>query len=284
MNPLVSRWTLGRCTAALLACLPVAARAQHVHLNAGARSPDPGSPLYFANGDSFTTNSGRVISLAKAESGPYAGFFTQAGLTLTALASTSSNGGPAFGHAAPGAHLELVVLGVQGPAGGALGFWDSDGESDAQALTFSVPVGETAGQQRFRLSENDGSPGSDPYGHVHGRRFTTDHPGLYAVTVQLIDTSANGVNGAPLHPPSDPFSFYLQAGVSIARLELLPGGARVTFATQTGRRYFLERTSRPTDSTSWTTEVGPLEGNDHLQTLEISGSTGIADFYRLRVE
>jgi hypothetical protein len=240
--------------------------AQHAHLNAGAVGSTAGTPLSFANGDLFVTNSGYFLPLKAATNGPYAGFY-QGSLTLTALPATGDNGGPTFAHAAPGAHLEAEIASLSGPTGGAFGFWDSDGEEDATELTFSVPVGETAGQRRFTLSQNDGSPEADPFGHVHGRRFTATLPGLYVVGFRLVDTSAHGPGGGPLHPASSLFPMYLQAGTTIAGIEQEPAGWFITFAAEKGRTYQLQQASQLSPQAEWQTVGEPLVGAGKLERV-----------------
>jgi hypothetical protein len=74
---------------------------------------------------------------------------------------------------------------------------------DATEITFTVPVGTTAGTNRFALSENDGTAGADPYGHIHGRMFSATVPGWYVAGFRLVDTGRNGPGGGPRHAPSD---------------------------------------------------------------------------------
>src|SRR6185436_17749901 len=73
------------------------------------------------------------------------------------------------------------VVSVAGPPGGSFAFWEGDGESDLGAITFSVPVGTTHATHYLVISENHGEPGADPYGHIHGREFTTSAAGTYIV-------------------------------------------------------------------------------------------------------
>src|SRR5205085_8776513 len=108
-------------------------------------------------------------------------------LTFSALAGTEVNGGPIPGHAAFGSKLAIQVVSADGPAGGSFAFWEGDGESDLGAITFSLPVGATNGTNSFVVSENNGVPGTDPYGHIHGREFTTSSAGTYLVGFRVID-------------------------------------------------------------------------------------------------
>jgi hypothetical protein len=193
----------------LLLAVP-AARAQHAHLNTGADSADPfdplpGDKLFFANGNIFVASSGYVKDLTWQSSGTYTGTFGGS-ITFTALPSTVDNGGPASYHAHDGAHIEVRLVSVTGPAGGSFSFW----ESGSLAPTFTLSSGATGGTGQWNLSENDGSFGSDPFGHVHGRMFTADTAGLYTVTFQLFDTSiSNG--GLAWHAPSDLFQINFNA-------------------------------------------------------------------------
>jgi hypothetical protein len=254
---------------------------QHAHLNAGAMGSLPGNPLYFANGDAFATNSGWFLPLRWTTNEVYAGYHLGS-LTLTALASTPDNGGPSVGHAAPGANIEARIVSLEGPVGGAWAFWDSDGSEDAPALTFSVPVGETHGTGAFRLSENDGAAGADPYGHVHGRKFTATLPGLYTVGIQLFDISENGNGGGPLHPPSNVLRVYMQAGVTIAGIEVQSGAVAVRFAAETGLTYRVQRATSPQGP--WSAATEGVLGAGRVVTAPVSLSGGAAEFFRLSVE
>ncbi len=254
-------------------------QAQHAHLNAGALQPAAGSPLYFANGASFLTNSGYALPLKLATNGAFAGYY-RGTLTFTALASTENFGGPTFGHAAPGAHLQLQVEQVHGPAGGAFLFWESQEGELGTELTFSVPVGETQGGSGFDLSENDGSPLVDPYGHIHGRSFGATQPGLYVVSFRIRDTSANGLNGGSLHPNSELFPMYVQAGVTIDSIQVRSETVRLTFAAIRNARYQVE--SATDTAGPWSASGDVVIGTDHLESVILSSTD--RQFYRLRVE
>jgi len=259
--------------------------AQHLHLNAGAIDSTPGNRLYFVNGFNFITNSGYFLSLKAETNGPYAGYH-QAPLTLTALPATGDNGGPAFGHAALGTRIEATIVSVSGPAGGEFGFWESDGEEDATTIALSVPVGETAGTRHFTLSQTDGAPGSDPAGHVHGRRFSATLPGLYVVGFRLKDTGGNGPGGGPIHPESEVFPVYVQAGVTVGTVQIEEGSALLTFAAEKARTYWIERATRfPAISASdWQVVAGPLVGAGKLESIRDLPTTETVAFFRLRME
>jgi hypothetical protein len=113
------------------------------------------------------------------------------------LAATAGYEGPVPGAPALGALIFAQIVSVEGPVGGAFAFWDTG----ATSPTISVPVG-SANTNLHRISENDGSPGSDPYGHIHGQQLTATRPGLYTVAFRAFDLSTNGAGGGPIHLPS----------------------------------------------------------------------------------
>src|SRR6185295_7256922 len=121
-------------------------------------------------------------------------------------------GGPVAGHAAFGLRLAVQVVSVQGPPGGSFAFWEGDGESDLGTITFSVPVGTTNGTNYLIISQNSGEPGADPYGHIHGREFTSSAQGIYTVGFRVIDASTNGLGSGPIQAPSDVLPVKFQAG------------------------------------------------------------------------
>lgn len=238
-----------------------------------------GSPLYFANGFNFLTNSGYAQPLKLETNGPFAGNF-RGSITFTSLPATENYGGPAFGHAAMGAHLELRVESLKGPPGGTFLFFENEEGELGTAITFSVPVGERSGTHQFALSENDGSADSDPFGHIHGRSFGATAAGLYEVGFRILDTSTLGKGGTPLHPISDPYSMYFQAGVSVAWIELREAGVAVTFAAMKNGRYQVE--SATDLDGPWTSVGDVVVGRDHLETV-VAPVLDTA-FFRLRAE
>jgi hypothetical protein len=269
-----------------LAGVALPALAQHAHVNAGARTAATGSPLFFANGGAFDAASGYLVHLAPTRHPVYGPIFFGGGaLTFTSLPALLDNGGPSLFAAQPGAHLVAVLETLAGPAGGALSFWDSfDGFFDATEITFTVPVGTSAGTHRFALSENDGSAGADPYGHIHGRKFSATLPGWYVLGIRLVDTGTNGPGGQPLHAPSDLTYFGFQAGVTIA--DVTPGEdrLRLRFGTEVDRTYFVESSPSLGADASWTTVAGPVAGTGRLESVEVAGVPGAVAFHRLRVE
>lgn len=256
--------------------------AQHIHINAGAGNTTQNAQLYFVNGNVYGTNAGYVVYLTYTNGGPFSNQYQGAGLTFTALASTSDNGGPAFGHAAEGAYLELQFVSVSGPLNGAFSVWSQDEGNPAISYPlFTIPVGTTNGTNRFALSESDGSPGSDPYGHIHGRTFTASTPGLYTLGCKILDSSANGVDGGPIHTPSDIYYLYFQAGLTISSTSKKPDSFTATFGTKLGATYYAESSSDAT-ATNWTTFAGPFTGNNLLQTVTKANTDTANIFLRIR--
>ncbi len=255
--------------------------AAHAHVNAGAIESRPGAALYFVNGDRFAAESGYVLPMNRSATPPHAGLY-RGEITFTALAATSSYGGPAFGHAAPGARVEMVVEELTGPAGGRFGFWEGGGEEDeGMTMTFDVPVGTTGGTQRFHLSESTGEAGDDPFGHVHGRVYTVTEPGLYRVGFRLIDTSTQGAGGGPVQAASGLFEMNLQAGVTLAGIRFVDGAWRVGFAGLAGFAYQLEASGELGTGARWES-VGPaVPGDDRMHEIAVDAGDGTR-FFRLR--
>lgn len=182
--------------------------AQHGHLNSGALGKNQGDALSFLNGSNFASSSGYTKVLNGATSGTYAGFY-EGGITFTSvhgLSGTDSQGIPYVADpnsAALGSFVQVGIVSVTGPAGGSFQFW----EEGATSPTFNYTVGYNSGTPDLvalsDASNGAGAPGGDPFGHLHGRRFTTTTPGEYTVGFRLFDTSVNGTGGGPIQGPSD---------------------------------------------------------------------------------
>lgn len=279
----------GAIVALLLCFLRVdVARAQvlqHFHVTAGAVSATAGSQLRFTDADSFLAESRYVAYMPKITNSllPAVGYY-QGGPTFTAAA----NDGSAESPAAAGARIGLKIIAVAGPSGGHWSFWETAGNEEyGSSITFSYASGTTNGTNIIILSENNGQAGADPYGHIHGRAFTADVPGLYTVWTQLVDVSRNGPGGGPLHAPSQLYRYYFQAGTTISGVVQTNGSTVVTFGTQlsnVARRYsyYLEAHSALDVDLPWTTVAGPVLGDNRLQTLS-EPITEPQRFYRLRV-
>lgn len=191
-----------------LVLLASPALAQHGHLNSGAVGKNQGDALSFLNGAAFAAESGYTKVLNGSTSGTYAGYY-EGGITLTvvhALSGTDSQGIPYVANPsspAPGSLIQVGIVSVTGPAGSSFQFW----EDGATAPTFSYNSGFTTSTPDLVMlsdvSLGAGTAGGDPYGHLHGRRFTASSPGEYSIGFQLFDTSVNGVGGGPIHAPSE---------------------------------------------------------------------------------
>jgi hypothetical protein len=264
----------------VLVVLPGALQAQHIHVNAGAFNPAQGAQLYFPNGSTYDTSAGYDVYLTFTNGGSFSNLYQGVGVSFTALASTLDNGGPAFGHAMEGAFLQLQFVSMSGPAGGGFGVWMQDaGNPGSSQLLFTLPVGTANGTNLLALSESDGSPGADPYGHIHGRTFTATKPGLYTLGCRVLDTSSNGVGGGPIHTPSELSFFYFQAGLTISSWEMSSNSFALAFGTTAGKTYYVESSPGLTVP-NWTRFAGPFTGNNHLQTA-VTNSTATQLFFRL---
>lgn len=267
--------------AGVLLAWPGVLRAQHIHVNAGASNTTQNAQLYFLNGNTYNTSAAYDVYLSFTNGGSFSNLYQGAGVTFTALASTPDNGGPAFGHAANGAFLQLEFVSVSGPEDGVLGVWAQQvGNPGTSSLLFSLPVGTTNGTNRLALSDNDGSPGSDPYGHIHGRTYAATKPGLYTLGCRILDTSSNGAGGGPIHSPSALYYFYFQAGLTISSWTRNSNSFALTFGTTAGKTYYVE-SSPSVPTTNWTTFAGPFTGNNKLRSVT-NISTAPTLFFRLR--
>jgi len=173
--------------------------AQHGHLNAGAASQSQNSQLVWANGAAFAAESGYVQPMGLATSGRYNGLYNS-GPTFTALSMTNA-GGPAAG-----SFLTAEIVSVAGPAGAMFSWWEGVDQGGGSSPVFSILTGGTGLSYQFALSDASlgaGVAGQDPFGHLHGRRFTTTMEGLYTVGFRVLDTSVNGTGGGPIHLASD---------------------------------------------------------------------------------
>ena len=251
------------------------------HIYAGALGTNQNGKCYFSNGGGFdATLSSYALPQILHTNGLNAGYFRGDALTFSALAATPVNGGPVAGCAAFGSRLAVQVVSVAGPSGGSFAFWEGDGESDLGNITFSVPVGTTNGTDYLVISENNGKPGADPYGHIHGREFTTSAPGTYLVGFRAIDISTNGVNGGPIQSPSDVLLVRFQAGLRIEDIQTFTNRVTVSFRSPPGISNVLEVTSSLT-SGNWQPAAAPLRGNNGLQSFTDTNASTVKHFYRI---
>jgi hypothetical protein len=262
-----------------LALVPHGAlRAQHAHLNAGAAGTQQNDPLIWANGADFAVASSYVKTLDHTNAGRYAGYFQQ-NITLTSLPATAAHAGPDPAAAALGAVLQCRISCLQAPPGGSFGFW----EAGATVPTISLAAGQTS-STLWRLSENDGAPGSDPYGHIHGRRFTATQPGVYKIGFTAVDTSTNGASGGPIHTPSAELAIWFQAGVCLSSVEpdLEEGHVHVRFGATAGFTWQLETASELGPAARWLPAGGPVTGADVFIEFTDDMPPGERRFYRVK--
>jgi hypothetical protein len=266
----------------------------HDHMPCGATSNAPGAMLeYVPSAADYTTNSGLVFNLAAGTNAPYLGYYYTADQVFTALAATLNNGGPDPGCAALGVYVQVKLLSVRGPAGASFGFWETTTDGvDATNLTWSVPVPFYNGTNLIHVSESDGSPGSDPYGHLHGRIYSVTKPGFYVATWQFVDTSTNGSNGGPVDLPAAPFSTYYQAGLTIASIGVDTNGVEVTFACPSLQpddlstppaNYTLLTSPTLGPNAMWQPVGSVIVGDDTLHTVTVP-QTNSAAFFRLSAQ
>ena len=190
----------------------------------------------------------------------------------------------------------MKLLGVEGPAGASFGFWETagqgeDGEGvDGTNLTWSVPVPYHNGTNLIYVSESDGSPGSDPYGHLHGRVYSVTKPGFYKATWQFVDTSTNGPGGGPVDLPSAPFATYYQAGLTIAGITDETNSVNVIFAAPSDQpddlstpptNYTLESSATLGADAAWSQIGNVIVGDDTLHTVTLLKTNHQRTFFRL---
>lgn len=252
------------------------------HIYAGAVGTNQNDKLHFSNGSAFDAGlSSYSFPQVFRTNGLNTGHHRGDVITFTSLAALPENGGPISGHAAFGAQLMVQVVSVEGPPGGSFAFWEGDGESSLGNITFSVPVGTTNGANHLIISENGGAPDTDPYGHIHGRAFTTSLPGTYIVGFRLIDISSNGAGGGPMHTPSDVLLVRFQAGLKIETMQTFTNRVTVSFRAAPGISNRLEAITA-LGSTNWIPVAPPLRGNNSLQTFTDTNAPSGNRYYRLR--
>jgi hypothetical protein len=268
-----------RFTSLLLAVLTLALVGEsvvaqdHGHLNIGAMGTNQNDQLIFENGGIFETGYGYVKTLIYTNAFRYAGYY-QGNITLTGLAATPDHLGPVPNAAALGSQLYAQLVSVDGPTGGEFAFW----ESGATTPTVSLATG-TTGTNLWRVSENDGSPGSDPYGHIHGRRFTATKPGIYTVGFRALDLSSNGAGSGPIHSPSDVLKVFFQADINMASVTRTGNVATVIFGGMANWDFTLQCSTNLSPK-NWF-DVGSTPGADALQTITDSEATNAMRSYRV---
>jgi len=265
--------------------VPTLAVRAHEHLAAGARTSEAGAELFFVNAANFAAESGYVFSLELATNGPYAGYH-RVEFSFVCQPATLDYGGPAPFHPVLGARIEAEFETAEGPAGGEFQFWEAGGDEEpATEITWRMPAGGDSFHLRVPVSQSNGQPDADPYGHVHGRVFSATLPGFYRLGIRFVDSSGNGPAGGPLHPASERFHLLFQAGVSIASIAISTGdpGVTIRYAAAQDFQYTLESSPVLGDGAVWTPVGAPEAGDNRLHTVAVP-ATGEARFFRLRRE
>jgi len=259
----------------LTAFVSSASGQSHGHLNVGAVGTNQNDQLAFEHAEIFEVGSDYVKTLTFASSGTYAGYY-EGNITLTALASTEAYLGPFTNSPALGAWLFAQLVSVDGPPGGAFSFW----EGGATTPTVSLACG-TTGTNTWKLSENDGLPGTDPYGHIHGRRFTATVPGVYIVGFRALDYSTNGPGGGPIHAPSEVLRMYFQAGDNIRTIEPDVDHTHVSIGARAGYTWQLQAATalNPPD---WQAIAAPVTGDDYFHEVLDEALVEGKRFYRVK--
>lgn len=252
-------------------------QAQHGHLNVGAAGTNPGDRLIWANGADFIESSSYVKTLDYTNAARFAGYYQQ-NITLTVLPATAEHAGPDPAAPALGSFIQFRLACLEAPVGGEFGFWD--------AGTTNPSISLSAGGRStnlWRLTESDGSPGSDPYGHVHGRRFTATKPGLYRIGFTAVDTSTNGPGGGPIHTDSVELPIWFQAGVNIQSVEpdFDEGGVLVRFGATAGYSWQVETTLSLGAPGAWNPIGTPVTGADLVVEVLVASPPGEQRFYRV---
>jgi len=263
-------------TCALL-CAATTRAQDHGHLNVGATAQTNGAQLRFDNGADFIGDYVKTLTFTNA--GKFANLF-QGNITLTALHSANAFGEPAPGAPAPGAFILAEIVSVQGPEGGQFQFWETNSTT---LPAVSISTGNTNAGFKFELSEialGAGEPGGDPYGHIHGRRFTLTKPGLYSIGFRALDISRNGPGGSPIHGASDILHVYFQGDVNITRVEPDVDHVHVTFGAMLGYNWQLQSKDSFSEI-KWTNISLPVVGNDKLTEIEDERPVGPGRFYRV---
>lgn len=273
-------WNALLATAVL--AIVAGARAQdHGHLYIGAYSKQPGAQLYFDNATIFDLASGYVKTLAfnSNSASRYVGRY-DGNITVTPR-STNTLRGADYGAnaAAPGSVIYFQITHVDGPTGSAFEFWENTGTQPA----FRVPTGGSA-TSMVKVTEALGAPGDDPYGHIHGRRFTATVPGIYRVTLVAFDISTNGPAGGANHTPSAPITIAFQAGFAIGSVTRTNNIATVRFGTAATHDFTLQANTNLLSSNGWVNISAKLRGNDYFQSVQDPNATPATKFYRILTE
>ncbi len=222
----------------------------HDHFAAGIvdsnhnRMPDAGEPLCLIGPDL----TGKVFHLLARPVGQSCGgyymlndnartLFPLDSFSFTALSDGQTESG-AVNFAHTGSNIWMEITAVVGPAGANFGYWDGDQASAGEAPTVSFPANTATGNFAFEISEPlpwIDAPDQDPYGHIHGRCWTSDRAGDYFVSYRLVDRGNSGPGDGPWHAPSRTYVLHFKAGPEFLPSATLAGGSCVlTWPSQMG--------------------------------------------------
>lgn len=250
-----------------LSAFPALRAQDHGHLNVGAA----GGQLIWANGPIFIDSSGYVKTLLFTNANRYSNYF-QGNITPVALSPAADSQAPAHG-----SYIQFSLACLEGPPGGAFHFWENTGTTPV--LTLAPGQSST---NLWRLSESDGSPGSDPGGHIHGRRLTATKPGLYKIGYTAYDTSTNGPGGGPIHTPSVQLPVWFQAGVNIRKIEPDEDHTHVHFGALAGSTWQVESAVTLGTNAVWTPVGAPVAGDDYFHEVDDDTPVSGLRIYRVR--
>jgi hypothetical protein len=260
-------------------------------LAVGAESQQQDAKLLLVNGasyDIFSYSGTNSACFFMADNDALHSGYYNSDVTLVSLPATLWTGGPAPNCAAQGAYIEAILRSVTGPAGGEIGFWVEDDDGTTTTEMFSVSAGMADSTNQFNLTEGepgigvDTPDGPDPFGHIHGRRFTANKPGLYTVGFQFIDSSHSGTDGGPIHTPSKTNYFFFQAGLYLDSIVKTNQAVTVQFGTRPFNNYDLECNTNLA-TTNWF-KVNGIIGANHsdMHLLSDFNATNSGRYYRLR--
>ncbi|MFZ4599174.1 MAG: hypothetical protein ACOYNN_11065 [Terrimicrobiaceae bacterium] len=155
----------------------------------------------------------------------------------------------AFDNTSPppnGASVRVELLAVSGPVGGSFSYWEI-GATNATWTRPSAWVASPTDQPSLEVSEDETG-----YGHIHGRAFSMDKPGIYDVTFRAVDASGEYAN-------SDVFTVRFTA-VTPPQLAISAsnGSVRLTFTSRESLAYDVQ-VSTTLQPSSWTT-IDTLDG------------------------
>ena len=196
------------------------------------------------------------------------------------------------GHAHTGAWIWAEIVSVSGPSGANFGFWEEDWSFSNDTPTRSFATNQPTGNYSFVLSEGFDDAGEDPFGHIHGRSWTADKPGVYVVGIRFVDLSTSGPGGGPWHAPSQVYNFRFEAGPKFEPTMERSGntvtltwpglmGHYAVDALQTGIVFTVQRANSLSPST-WTNIGTVTGGTAPTVTFTDPAASGTQALYRLR--